>query len=161
MGQATEETLRGQNRKTITSELLITAEKTSPAAAGYAVSTAQTGFMKYQTLTIVGSVQGATGGTLDVIVETSTDGTDWYEMVRFTQLASGGAAVVARFNISPTGGGAVVLLGKNLTTTAALTSGTAFNGQWFDQLRVRFIAGTSTSAGAVQSVKVIGTVNGA
>lgn len=152
--------LRGRNRATITTELLSGTEATSPAAAGAATSTAATGFLKYQTLTIVGALAGATGGTLDVIVETSADGTDWYEMIRFTQLASGGAAATSRFNISPTGGAATVVVGKNLTTTTGMVSGTSVNGQWFDRLRVRYIAGTSTSAGAVQKVTVFGTVLG-
>jgi hypothetical protein len=152
--------LRGRSRSTVTTELLAGTEATSPAAAGYAVSTAATGFMKYNTLTFIGALAGATGGTLDVIVETSADGTDWYEVIRFTQLASGGAAAVSRFNLSPTGGAATVVVGKNLTTTTGMVSGTSVNGQWFDQLRVRYIAGTSTSAGAVQKVTVVGTVLG-
>jgi hypothetical protein len=152
--------LRGRNRATITTELLAGTEATSPAAAGAATSTAATGFLRYQTLTIIGSLLGATGDTLDVIVETSADGTDWYEMIRFTQLAAGGAAATSRFNISPTGGAGTALTGKNLTTTTGLASGTAANGQWFDRLRVRYIAGTSTSAGAVQKVTVFGTVLG-
>jgi hypothetical protein len=152
--------MRGRNRETVTTELVSGTEATSPATASSAVSTAVSGFMKYQTLTIIGALAGATGGTLDVIVETSTDGTDWYEMVRFTQLASGGAAAVSRFNLSPTGGAATVVVGKNLTTTTGMVSGTSINGQWFDQLRVRYIAGTSTSAGAVQKVTVVGTVLG-
>ena len=152
--------MRGRSRETITTELVFGTEAPSPATASSAVSTAQTGFMKHQTLTIIGSLLGATGGTLDVIVETSTDGTDWYEMIRFTQLAAGGAAATSRFNISPTGGAATVVVGKNLTTTTGLASGTSVNGQWFDRLRVRYIAGTSTSAGAAQKVTVVGTVLG-
>lgn len=161
MSNATEETLRGSNRAIVVTDLLDTGtEKTSPAAAGYAVSTTKTGFAKYQGLVVVGSLLGATGGTLDVVVETSYDGTDWFELVHFTQLSAGGAAATSRFCLSPTGGAASAVVGKNLTTTTVVASGAAVNGIWGDSMRVRFVAGTSTSAGAIQAVSIIGLVNG-
>ncbi len=46
-------------------------------------------------------------------------------------------------------------VGKDLTTTMVLAAGNAAGGHWFDQLRVRYVGGASTSAGAAQVIKVL------
>lgn len=158
MSGATEETLRGQNRVTDPNYLLGATGTASPAAAGYSRSEAVTGFARYDAITVVASLQGATGGTIDVVVEHSPDGTDWYELVHLTQLAAAATALTDVW--SPGAGGTVTVVGRNLTTTTALASGASSGVRWFDQMRVRMVAGVSTSAGAVQIVNVYGQLNG-
>lgn len=154
---ATEETLSGNRRTNDIKNLLATgSEATSPAAQGYAVSTPVTGFDPYEAITVNATLTGATGGALNVLVETSPDGTNWYEMVHFPQIAA--AAAAAQYSVSIQLDNTVVARGKNKTTTAALATGTAFGGQWYDRMRVRFIAGSGTSAGAAQAVEIIGRI---
>lgn len=159
MSNATEETLRGSNNTNVITNLLsVVADATSPAAAGYAVTTPVTGFDRCIALTINATLTGATGGTLNVIVETSPNGTDWYELVSFAQLSAAAAAV--QKSVAILVDGVIAARGKNQTTAVVLAAGTAFGGQWYDRLRVRYIAGTSTSAGAVQAIEAIARVVG-
>lgn len=156
MGNATEATARGQNQVTEPIQLFSGA---SPAVAGYAAGEAVSGFAKCQWITILATLTGATGGTVDVIVEHSPDsGSNWYEMVHLTQVTA--AAAEKTISWEPGAGGVCVVVGKNQTTDAVLASGASAGEMWFDTMRVRIIAGAGTSAGAVQSVKVIGLYRG-
>lgn len=157
MANATEETLSGNNRTNDVKNLLATGtEATSPAAAGYARTTPVTGFDRYESITVNAVLTGATGGALNVVVETSPNGTNWYELVHFPQIAAGAAA--ASYGVSIQLTGELVARGKNNTTTVSLATGTAFGGHWYDRMRVRFVAGSGTSAGAAQQVEVIGRI---
>lgn len=158
MSGATEETARGANQVTIPIALLSGTEATSPAAAGYVTSTPVAGFAKCQWITVLATIKGATGGTLDVILEHSPDGNDWYEFVHFAQLAA--AAAETTISWEPGDGGQFIAVGKNKTTTTVLAAGASAGRLWFDRFRIRFVAGASTSAGAVQSVTVIGAYRG-
>ena len=129
-------------------------EKTSPATATYAVSTPVTGLGVFTAITIYADLLGATGGTLDIALETSPDGVNWYEYVRFANTAA--AAAAKSFTYDPVLDGAIVNVGKNLTTTFVLAASTARGGHWGDQMRVRMVANASTTAGAVQSIKIEG-----
>jgi hypothetical protein len=117
-----------------------------------------TGFAKCQWLTVIATLTGATGGTLDVILEHSPDGVDWYELAHFPQVAAAAAAKTITWE--PGVGGSFITIGKNQTTASVLAAGMSAGELWFDRLRVRQIAGTSTSAGAAQSVVVIGAYRG-
>jgi len=156
MGAATEETARGANQVTEPIQLY---SGTSPAEAGYAVGEAVSGFAKCQWIAVLATITGATGGTIDVIIDHSPDGgSNWYELVHLPQSAA--AAAVKTVSWEPGSGGTCVVVGKNQTTAAVLASGASSGEMWFDTMRVRLIAGTSTSAGAVQSVKVVGLYRG-
>lgn len=133
--------------------LSVTADATSPAAAGAATTTPVTGFSRFKTISFIATIQGATGGILDIIVEHSPDGTNWYEYIHFvTQTA---ALAAASYTYGPALNDSLVQVGKNLTTTYVLGSGSVAGSHWFDQLRVRYIAGASTSAGAAQLISVL------
>jgi hypothetical protein len=126
---------------------------TTPSAASTAAvlgTISDFGLDKYSTLTVVAQLVGATGGTLDVIVESSADGgTSWFEYGRFAQLAAGAAAVVKR--AVPVLDNTVATIGRvtsGTATTSVLTGDTGWVGHWGDRLRVRCIAGAGTSAGA-------------
>lgn len=133
----------------------VTADATSPASAIHQLTTGVGGFADFKTITIVATVQGGTGGTLDVMIEHSPDGgTSWYEYWHLPQLAAAAAAVT--YTYGPALNDSPVLVGKNLTTTFVLGAGSVAGGHWFDMLRVRYVAGASTSAGAAQVIGVLG-----
>ena len=146
--------------------------ETSPAAAGTATSVgAVTGGANISTtagvlsntllerataVSVRASLVGATGGTLDVVVQTSTDeGVSWHDAVHFTQLAAG-APAVRMFAALGRQGMAPVVYG--VATTPALASGTAISGVWGQMWRVVMVAGTSTSAGSVVAVHITASV---
>lgn len=130
---------------------------TSPAAAStVAQAPIASGFERCDSLTINALIRGATGGTLDVYVQTSHDGgTTWVDLVHFPQLSAGAAAVRYVAHLSraavPT---APVVVGSG--TSPVLAANTIANGSWGDDLRVLFVAGVSTSAGGAQSIEIVG-----
>lgn len=133
--------------------LTVTADQTSPAgASASAVTTGMTGFADFSAITIVATITGGTGGTLDVMIEHSPDGTNWYEYCHLPQLSAGASATT--YVYSPALNDQVVQVGKNLTTTTTLAAANGAGGHWFDQLRVRYITGSGNSAGAAQNIKV-------
>lgn len=144
--------------------------ETSPAAAGTAASSqpVQSSGNIYpagvcapledvDSIDIVAELIGATGGTLDVYLQAGlADGT-WVDVVHFTQLAGGAAAVAYKTNISswaqPTSS-APVPVGLNLTP--ALGANLTVQGHGFDRLRLLMVAGSGTSAGAALKVYCTG-----
>jgi hypothetical protein len=159
MANATNETVGGFDRHDEVKNLLGTgSEATSPASATYSRSTAVTGFSQFEWIQIVATIQGATGGTLDIAIETSADGSTWLELCRFVQLAAG--ATAATYTVDPTPDGIITARGRNLTTTFVLAAGSCVGGMWLDQMRVRMVAGSGTSAGAAQAISVIGLRQG-
>lgn len=112
----------------------------------------------YDAIDVVAELVGATGGTLDVYLQTSLDGgLNWFDSIHFTQLASGGAAVVYRTSIThlaqPTSA-APVAVGKNLSP--ALAAATAVQGGWGNRARLVMVAGSGTSVGAAIKVTIAG-----
>ncbi len=105
---------------------------------------------------IVAMLVGATGGTLDVYIQEGLPDGTWYDVVHFPQLAAAAAAITYKGNISmlpqPTSA-APTVVGTGLTP--ALAVNTIVQGTGFDRLRLLFVAGAGTSAGA--NVKVYAT----
>jgi hypothetical protein len=99
---------------------------------------------------------GATGGTLDVYVQSSLDqGLTWYDSVHAPQLAAGAGAVIYRTSLThfaQPASAAPVAIGKNLSP--ALAANVAVQGGWGDRIRLVFVAGSSTTAGAAVKVTV-------
>jgi len=124
----------------------------SPASATTAtIGSAITGCAPYRYLTVIAdTIRGGTGGTLDLIIQTSFDGgITWWDYAAFAQQAGGGAANSKIFK---------VIKGAQITTIATpttdtLAAGTVIGGAWGDQFRLRGIAGAGTSAGATQTIK--------
>ncbi len=125
---------------------------TSPAAPGSAATTGVGGFGEADSISIVATLQGATGGTLDVYVQTSYDGGATYvDFCHFPQLAGAAASSVRVWHVT-----------RNLAQTTLTTVGTGTSpalaanaivgGCWGDYMRLLFVAGGGTSAGAAQSV---------
>lgn len=124
---------------------------TSPASASTAAVAGCGGFAEYEAITFIATLTGATNGVLDVYIQHSPDGVTWYDYVHFTQLSSGASAVT--YSIAPALNNVIATIGSG--TSPALAAGVCAGGHWFDQLRVLYVAGASTSAGAVQVVKVL------
>ncbi len=129
---------------------------TSPASATTEAST-PVAVGKYDAIRIVAILQGGTGGTLNVRLQSSWDGgTTFWDIVSFAQLTSGAAATTTSITLSR--------FNANLTPTAigsgtspALAAGTYLDGDFGDMIRAVYTAGASTSAGAVQTLWVLGS----
>lgn len=132
---------------------------TSPAAASTAAGTViACGLADLDSLTVVASLVGATGGTLDVYLQTSHDGgTTYYDWAHFTQLTAGNAALKVVAHVPRTQNVAATTIGSG--TSPVLAANTITGGSWGDQMRLLFVAGASTSAGAAISVQLIGNRN--
>jgi len=132
---------------------------TSPSAASSAAGTSRAyGLADCDSVTVIGSLVGATGGTLDVYIQTShDDGTTWFDWAHFAQLASGAAAIKAMFHQGRDNNASVTTVGTG--TTPALAASTVVGGGWGNQMRLAFTAGASTSAGAAIAVTIVGNKN--
>lgn len=148
-------------------QFLVFAE-TSPAAAGTAISSAAVagssgaagvamltaGLDSFLSLTVVAKLVGATGGTLDVYLQSSPDqGTTWVDYAHFPQLAAGAAAV--RYAFATAQGvqsAAPVVVGIN--GAPALAANTIVGGAWGDRLRLVMVAGAATTIGAAVNITI-------
>lgn len=129
---------------------------TSAQGAGV-IGGAYSGLQEFSRADIVGTIQGATGGTLNLIVQTSYDGKHvgdptkrWWDVAAFAQEASLGA--VANFLITLIRGGsgaAPVAL-----TQGTLAAGTVLPNALGDSLRLWGVPGAGTNAGALQQLEV-------
>ncbi len=130
---------------------------TSPAAPGTAAGDVAGGLDRYDSLTIIATLQGATGGTLDVYLQMSPDGgTTWIDYAHYPQLAAAAVSSIRTWTVSR------AAEQKTLTTVGsgtspALAANTIMGGDWGDRLRALYVAGASTSAGAVQTIRIVGT----
>ena len=144
--------------------------ETSPAAAGTAASSNPVGggpqdsspgvaypLADYDTIEIEAELAGATGGTLDVYMQSNDVATGtWYDVVHFPQLLAAAGAIIYRTSLSryATGTVAPVVIGKNLSPVLAVNI--SLQNGFGDRLRMVMVAGSGTSAGAVLSVKLTG-----
>lgn len=129
---------------------------TTPAAASTAAVGVPAVFAQFldaiESLDIDADLIGATGGTLDLYLQTSVDGgTNWYDYAHLTQLAAGAAASHVRFGVTRHAQALTpVVVGKNLTP--ALAAGTVVGGPFGDRMRLVAVAGAGTTAGAAISI---------
>lgn len=132
---------------------------TSPSSASTAVGGSVGKLNKYDSIQVVATLTGATGGVLDVYLQTSADGSVWTDYAHFAQLSAGAVAVIKSFTVSR-GGQFTTITTVGQGTTPALAANTVLGGEFGDQMRVVFVAGASTSAGAAQTIDIIGTTSG-
>lgn len=132
---------------------------TSPAAASTALSQTVGGLAGYDLVTVFAKVQGATGGTLDVYLQGSfDDGVTWYEVAHLPQLAA--AAAQRTYKLTFSLSSAITAVGEGTSGsagTAVVAANTIVAGHPGDLLRVVYVAGASTSAGATQTFNIHGT----
>jgi len=143
--------------------------ETSPAAPGTSVSSqAVQSSASYLPAGVVGPLDdggsvdilaqlvGATGGTLDVYMQSSSDnGQTWQDRVHFAQLAAGAAAISYGVTLTAFGqptSAAPVQIGTG--TTPMLSAGTYLQGIGFDRMRLVLVAGTGTTAGAAVKIQL-------
>lgn len=123
---------------------------TSPAAAGTSNGTPTGDLSLVSVCAFYASVVGATGGTLDIYIQASIDGgTTYYDMAHLPQLAAGAAAIVYSFGVNRGGIGAAPVVGGD----GVLAVNTIIPGSLGRLMRMKLVAGASTSAGAVLVVK--------
>lgn len=141
-------------------QLAGTITATSPASASTAVAVATVpGLEKFDWFAIEADLAGATGGTLDVYVQRRLANNLWRDWIHFPQLAAGAAAVKYSVQSGSTTTITVVGGGTDASPGVALAVNTALGGHPGSELRVVFVAGASTSAGAAQTVRVYGWKN--
>lgn len=131
---------------------------TSPAAPSTVAQTAVVGLDGNDNCIIEARLAGATGGPLDVYVQSSTNGGaagSWYDVVHFPQLTAGAAAIgyVAAIGHGPVGTAPVVV--NSVDGTPALAANTVVPAGLGNALRVVTVAGASTSAGASLTITAI------
>lgn len=134
-----------------------TVTATSPAIASTAVAAASfKGDMlrKADLLVIDANLLGGTGGTLDVYLQRKVATDAWVDWIHFPQLA---ATVAKKYSVAITGTGSTIVEtggGNDATPGVALAANAAVNVMPGDEVRVVFVAGASTSAGASNSVTI-------
>jgi len=136
--------------------------ETSPAAAGTAASAGVIPDLdKWESIMIVATLQGATGGALDIYLQVRTKEQDgqadeWIDYAHFPQLAAGAASSVRVWSVSRSAQQlTLATVGKG--TSPAITVNTILGGEFGSEMRVLFVAGVGTSLGAAQTIDVIGT----
>ena len=139
------------------STLKIIATETTPSSATTAASAGTikgcNGFDSVCGILEFTGVGGGMGGTLDVYVQSSWDeGTTWFDFVHFTQFASGAASSTAKFSSDVLN--TITTIGKN--TSPALAANSCAGRDWGDWIRMLYVAGASTTAGATVKLTVIG-----
>ncbi len=135
---------------------VFTITETSPVAAGTAIGSSVTGLGAYPFLRIDADLVGATGGTLDIYLQRLIKPGAWADWLHFTQLASGGAAVrysaIVGHSISTTI--TTNNRGTDATPGGSLAAGTLVGGHPGDVVRAIYVAGASTSAGALVTIDI-------
>ena len=128
---------------------------TSPAD-GTAAATGHVKVDRFGAVRVVGILQGATGDTLDVYLQASWDnGTTWFDIGHFAQLAAAAAVTTktvtyAREQQNTT----AVAIGSG--ASPALAANTFLGGEFGGLIRAYFVPGASTSAGASQTIHILG-----
>jgi len=130
---------------------------TSPAAASTVVQTGTWDDLEeYDWFTLIGILTGATGGTLDVYLQSEIKSDVWVDWVHFPQKAAASAetrtAIDCRMSesaMATTGGGSTAAPG-----VALAASKVAFSHPG-GKVRVVTVAGVGTSAGAAQTLYLL------
>jgi len=98
---------------------------------------------------------GATGGALDVYIQSSSSngaaGT-WKDVVHFPQLLAAATAIGYSVTLSHATGGSAPVVVNAVDAVPALAANTVIPAALGNNLRVVFVAGAGTSAGAAQVV---------
>lgn len=101
------------------------------------------------------TLTGGTGGTLDVYIQSSvTGGATWFDIAHAPQIAAGSAAARFTFTVGRSLGVASMTATNVSDGTPALAANTVVANGMGDSLRVVYVAGAGTSAGAPQVVNI-------
>lgn len=136
--------------------LVIELSPITPAAPGNLVVPVSDGLNPYRSAMIWAQLVGATGGPLDVYIQSQINKTGtlkWVDIAHYAQKAAAAAAtehliVLAREGQASSG---IVAVGSDLTP--ALAANTVVGGDFGYALRLLFVAGALTTAGGAQQFK--------
>lgn len=117
----------------------------TPNAPGTAVSTEViVGLEGYASYQMIALMSGATGGSLDIYVQTLIDGT-WYDIIHYPQLAAGAAAIFYNTCHSRYSANGPTAVGTNLGPQLAV--GSDLLGVTGGAFRLAAVAGAGTTLG--------------
>lgn len=133
---------------TLASSALVTGSNDSNAPLGVAEGV----FDEYLSLRLEADLVGATGGTLDVYVQSFWLG-HWYDLAHFPTIAGGTPLAHYAFVGGPGYLQTAQLVGVDLTP--ALAANTIVGGPWGEKLRLLMVAGSGTSGFANVFVRII------
>lgn len=132
---------------------------TSPAGASATVidSTPATQTGMYTSCSVVAILQGGTGGTLDVFVQTlfrSKAGGFWVDVAHYPQVAAAAAATTYALTLTrwSSAASAITASLNTASATPALAVNTVVNGVLGYQLRIVYKTGAGNTAGAAQTI---------
>lgn len=129
---------------------------TSPATASTAVGGAAVKVNYFEHVRIVAVLEGATGGTLDVYLQSTWDnGATWWDIVHFPQLADGAAQTTRTITLSRASTN-TTLTAIGSGTSPALAAGAYLNGDFGEAIRAVAVAGSGTSEGKAQTIYILG-----
>jgi hypothetical protein len=129
---------------------------TSPAAPSTVVATDTiVGLDKFEDAMVVATLACGADGTLDVYLQ-AFDGQIWFDYLHFAQISAGAAVATFACPISRRSQ-RVAPLAVGTGSALGLAAATCVGGDFGDRFRVVFVAGESTSAGAAQTIRILGT----
>lgn len=140
-----------------TKETAQTVTATSPSSASTAVvATLFKGAMlrTAEKLVVDATLLGGTGGTLDVYLQRKIASDTWRDWIHFPQIA---ATVAKKYTVTIKGEGTTIVEtggGSDASPGVALAANTAVDVIPGDDVRIVFVAGASTSAGASNSITI-------
>ena len=134
---------------------------TQAVASTESTTTAYTAFsipVHYDSMLIIASLVGVTGGTLDIYIQDSFDGgTTWCDCAHFTQVTAAGAVKEAATLTTKTDM-TTIGVGSLATPGVALAAAKMRPAPWGEKLRLVSVTGAGTSgAAATQTIIFVPT----
>jgi len=143
--------------RTKETSLSITVESPSGAETAVADKSFQGGMLsKADLLVIDAALNGPTGdgAKLDVYLQRKLAADEWVDWIHFPQLSAGDAK---RYTVAIDGAGSSIVAvggGSDDTPAPALAAGEAVNVMPGGEVRIVFVAGEGTTAGAEQTITI-------
>lgn len=110
----------------------------------------------FDCLTFQATLTGNTGGTLDAYLQTSPDGTRWFDWCHFSQRAADAASITyLGAAVRPTALATLTAIGRDATPTIA--AGTFLGTDWGVAIRLITVSSAASTVGAVQTVVITAT----
>lgn len=127
----------------------------SPAAgSAAAIGNPIRGLARYDAIQIVCNVEGISGETLDLYLQSSWDnGTTWLDWAHLPQLAAGASATIYSISVPQMGATGITEIGSG--SSPALAAGSVLGGAWGPMMRV-YAVPSGTATGVAQSFDFYG-----
>lgn len=145
--------------KTVSTDIVTTVldltTTTSSSASTTTVSATVTGVSNAMAISVEATLQGNTGGVLDIYLQHSPDGgTTWYDWAHWSQLLAAAAATTQIWVPGITNGNTVIGKGTAGSPGVALAANTFVGGHPFDAVRMVMVTGSGTTLGKSQIMKL-------